>query len=46
MTTSASSMKELDEIEKPSASLSLIFINKRKASLIGLEKFKNLVKHT
>ena len=46
MTSTSSSLKELDDIDKPSASISLIFINKRKTSLSGLEKFKNLVKST
>ena len=44
MTSNASSIKELEEIEKPSASVSLIFANKHKTSLQGLEKFKNIVK--
>lgn len=44
MTSPGLSLRELDEIEKPSAQLSIIFANKDKSSLPGLEKFKNLVK--
>lgn len=43
MTSNAKLVKELDEIDKPSALMSLVFTYKNKTSLEGLEKFKNLV---
>ncbi|OMJ91099.1 hypothetical protein SteCoe_6464 [Stentor coeruleus] len=43
MTSNANSAKELDEIDKPSALMTLVFTYKSKTSLAGLEKFKNLI---
>lgn len=36
--------KELEDIEKPSTLVSLTFVNKGKSAMVGLEKFKNLVR--
>ena len=35
--------KELEDIEKPATMVSLVFVNRGKSELFGLDKFKNLV---